>query len=227
MTTDWTQVRSAGISADALEGLLQRYWSPVYAFLRRSGRTCEEAADLTQGFIADVVLKRHLFQRADPEKGRFRTYLLTALRNYLIDDHRAPTVPTVTVDLGEFGFAEPDERDEPDRAFDRQWAATVLGTALERLESECRAEGLDRHWHVFESRALGPALHNREPTPYEHLAGAVAAKGTDEIYNLLYTVKRKFREVLREVVAETVDDPADVEHELAQLRGYLGVLAEG
>ena len=87
-TTNWTQVFRANDDASELDALLGRYWSPIYAYLRRKGHDSQNAADLTQEFLTDVVLKRNIIGRASPTRGRFRSYLLTALRNYTIDAHR-------------------------------------------------------------------------------------------------------------------------------------------
>jgi len=215
-------------SPEELARLLAVYWSPVYAYLRRRGHDPHEASDLTQGFLADVVLERDLISHADPERGRFRSFLLAALKNFVIDEHRrragrdgARPTAFVPDDPAVLVAAEPSEADDPSRAFDRQWATTVLGIVLERLREACDREGLGPHWTVFEGRVLGPIRYGCEPVPVEDLIRSVGARDRDEVYSMQNSVKRKFRAVLREVVAETVDDQTELDTELAELRGLL------
>jgi RNA polymerase sigma-70 factor (ECF subfamily) len=229
-TTSWTLVVQARSSREDLERLLGLYWSPVYAYLRRRGQRPQDAADLSQGFLIDVVLKRDLIGQADPERGRFRSFLLAALKNYVIDEHRREAGrdgerPTAFVpeDPAALEAAEPSEADDPTRAFDRQWAATILGVVLERLREACEREGLGGHWAVFEGRILRPVRHGCEPVPVEDLVRSVGAHDRDDIYSMQNSVKRKFRAVLREVVAETVDNPAELDAELAEVRNLLSV----
>jgi RNA polymerase sigma-70 factor (ECF subfamily) len=217
-------------SPEELARLLAVYWSPVYAFLRRRGHGPHEASDLTQGFLADVVLERDLICRADPERGRFRSFLLAALKNFVIDEHRRKAgrdggrpIAFVPDDPAVLEAAEPSEADDPIWAFDRQWATTVLGIVLERLQEACHKEGLGPHWTVFEGRVLGPIRHGCEPVPVEDLIRSVGARDRDEIYSMQNSVKRRFKTVLREVVAETVDDQTELDTELAELRGLLSL----
>jgi RNA polymerase sigma-70 factor (ECF subfamily) len=229
-TTSWTLVVRARSSRDDLERLLAVYWSPVYAYLRRQGQSAQDAADLTQGFLTEVVLKRDLIGQADPERGRFRSFLLKALKNFVVDEYRREAGrnggrPTAFVpdDPAVLGAAEPSEADDPTRAYDRQWATTVLGIVLERLRGACDRDGLGPHWKVFEGRVLGPIRHGGDPEPVEDLVRLVGARDRDEIYSMQNSVKRKFKAVLREVVAETVEDPAELDAELAELRGILSL----
>ncbi len=229
-TTSWTLISRACGSAQDLEQLLEMYWSPVYAFLRRQGHGPHDAADLTQGFLTEIVLERNFIERADPDRGRFRAFLLSALRKFVVDEYRRvrgregkrarmliPDNPAVLAQV------EPNITEDPVRVFDRQWAATVLGIALQRLEDACQREGLRSHWVVFEARVKFPALYGSEPATIDSLLRSVDARGPEEISSMLYTVKRKFRGVLRDVVAETLDDPNDIESELANLNRFLTV----
>lgn len=229
-TTSWTLIVRARASQTDLEELLRRYWGPVYAFLRRTGRSRHEAEDLTQAFLSDVVLRRDLIGRADPERGRFRSYLLTALKRFVIDVHRhesgdgvAHRSVFVPRDSSELAAMEPAESDDPARAFDRQWAATVFQAALERTEAACNAKGMNRHWRAFESRIVRPMLHGCEAMPTEDLMAELEVREPQEIYDMIRTVKRKVRGSLRDVIEETVEDPSEIEEELGELREYLAV----
>lgn len=229
-TTSWTLIVRARASRADLEELLSIYWSPVYAYLRRRGHDSHDAADLTQGFLWDVVLDRALIERADPNRGRFRSFLLSALDRFVIDEHRREfgregTRPKMLMpsDPEALAQAEPDVAADPAQAFDRQWAATVLDIALQRLEEACYRDGLAAHWRVFEARVIHPALTGTEPASIDSLVASVDARGPEEVSSMLHTVKRKFRQVLRDAVAETVDDTADLELELGELRRFLAV----
>lgn len=228
-TTSWTSLARARSDPEELARLAAAYWSPVYAYLRRRGHDPHDAEDLTQGFLADVVLKRDLFGRADPDRGRFRTYLLAALKCFVVDEHRrdvgrggARPREFVPDDPAALGAAEPSREDDPARAFDRQWATTVLSITLGRVRQACAEEGLGAHWTVFERRVLDPICSGGDRASVEGLVRAVGARDRDEVYSMQNSVKRKFRATLREVVSETAP-PADVDDELAELRKLLSL----
>lgn len=229
-TTSWTLIVRARASRADLQELLSVYWSPVYAYLRRSGHDPHDAADLTQGFLSEVVLDRGFVERADPSRGRFRSFLLSALSKFVIDEHRREfgregKRPKMLIpsDPEALAQAEPNILADPAQAFERQWAATVLDIALQRLEEACHRDGLAPHWQVFEARVVHPALSGAEPASIDSLVTSFDARGPEEVSSMLHTVKRKFRQVLRDAVAETVDDTADLELELGELRRFLAV----
>ena len=229
-TTSWTLIVRARASRADLQELLSVYWSPVYAYLRRRGYDPHDAADLTQGFLSEVVLDRGFVERADPDLGRFRSFLLSALSKFVIDEHRRVsgrygTRPKMLIpsDPEALAQAEPDVTEDPTRAFDRQWAATVIGIVLKRLESACQREGLESHWQAFEARVIRPAVYGSQPASIESLVSCLGARSPEEVSSMLHTVKRKFRRVLRDTVAETLDGAADLELELAELRRFLSV----
>jgi len=213
-----------------MEALLKRYWSPVYAYLRRRGCETHEAEDLTQEFLLKKVLGRDLLERADEARGRFRSFLKRALEHFVVDEHRrvhgrdgARARTFVPDDLQVLAAAEPGEGDDPARAFDRQWAATVLDSALERVEAACRADGMERQWTAFEARVLRPVLHGCAPTPIEELVDLLRAHDRQEIYSMLQTIKRKVNSEVRELIAETVEQPEDVRGEFDELRAFLAL----
>jgi RNA polymerase sigma-70 factor (ECF subfamily) len=230
-STIWSLVLGARGDRAHLEQLLRSYWAPVYSFIRRQGYTGHDASDLTQEFLTQVVLGRDVIGRADPTRGRFRAFLKQALRNFLIDQHRLGKAhkggkPGPDASPAAHPAQLEDSTDpeiagrELERSFDRVWAATVIEITLNRLEERCLADGLDAHWKAFGINVLGPAVRRTSPLPLNELARLVGAVDESQASNMLQTVKRRFRRMLREVVAETVSDGAHVEEELAELRAY-------
>lgn len=221
-TTNWSLIIRARGDRAAMEELLATYWPPVYAYLRRSGRSRDEAADLTQAFIADVVLPRDIVGKADPSLGAFRSFLKAALRNFVIDTARAQSSTrsaprTLLLDGAALDAAEPVGQSEPDAAYERQWAKSVLLTALDRVRADCLSCGMESHWHAFERRTLLPETHGSTPT-IEALAAELGVQSGDVLSNMIFTVKRKLRSAIRQVVAETVASPDELEAELEALR---------
>jgi len=145
-----------------MDEALRAYWSPVYAYIRRTGKSRADAEELTQEFVRQVVLGRGLFARADSEKAKFRTFLRAALRNFLVDMATSKAAkarqlerPTGGDGVGG-GFPEPAETDDPDLAFDRQWAAGLLSAALDRTRGHCEQSGMYDHWRLFEAAYIEP-----------------------------------------------------------------------
>ncbi|MHC4775884.1 MAG: RNA polymerase sigma factor [Planctomycetota bacterium] len=228
-TTSWTRIRRSIASQEELGTLLSAYWGPVYAYIRRRGHRREAAADLTQGFLTQVLLERDLLASADQELGSFRSYLLTALGHYVIDEYRREhgrtgQRPSVTVP-GEqeiLESAEPDQSDDPVQAFDRQWATTTLDLASQRVETDCRRRGLDAHWAIYEARILRPACSGCRPLAVDELARTHGVREAD-VYSMLNTVKRKIRNALDSIIIETLEDPEDLGAELAELSRVLSL----
>lgn len=221
-------VRARSQPAD-LETLLGQYWSPVYAFLRRKGHRPDDAADLTQGFLSEVVLDRDLIGRADPGRGRFRAYLIAALKRFVIDEHRRQrgrdgTRPATFLpdDPSALEAAEPSEADDPMRAFDRQWATAVLNNALVRVEEVCRSDGMERQWRAFDLRVLRPLKQGCAPAPMEEMLEMLGESQPQVVYSMIQTIKRRLQRQMREVVADTVEGDDQIEAELAELRRFLG-----
>ncbi len=224
-STSWTLILGASDDPTRLERILQAYWSPVYAFIRRKGYGPHDASDLTQEFLLHVVLGRGLLARADATRGRFRTFLKASLRNFLIDQYRRSKRPANVDGDPLFGLIEDDRgardpEDACDAAFDRQWAAATLAMTVERLEAACRADGLTDHWIAFQRSVLAPAVRGAAPVSLDDLVDALNAESPAQVSNMIQTVKRRFRTTLREVVRETVTDGADIEAELAELKRY-------
>ncbi|MCZ6835426.1 MAG: hypothetical protein O7G85_06590 [Planctomycetota bacterium] len=178
--------------------------------------------------MCDVVLQRGLIEKVDPKRGCFRTFLLSALGNFEIDAYRQERgrngqrpKTIIPEDAEQWRTIEPSESDDPADAFERQWAATIFAEALQRTEQSCLANGMEKHWRAYEARYVLPALHGVEAMSLDSLVTDLEADAANDVSSMIHSAKRKFRVVLREVIAETLDDPSDVDAELAMLRSYL------
>lgn len=205
----------------ALEELCQLYWQPLYAYLRKTGNDAESALDLTQGFFAQL-LERNALDKADPKRGRFRSFLLTSLRNYTRNEYARQTAqkrPSATGAISiDVGAAEGGLRDmladhtTPEQLYERQWAMTLLKSALDTLRQESEAAGkLDR----FE--ALSQYLTVDVPqASYEELAEQLEiSPGAVKV--AVHRLKNRYGEIIRQRVRDTVTNPEDVNGEIAHL----------
>ena len=230
-TTHWSVVLAAGGASSpqvetALAQLCQRYWYPLYAYVRRRGHTAEDARDLTQGFFA-TVLENNYLARADRERGRFRAFLLSAINNYMHNEHDRATAlkrgggrPVVSWDepVAEDRYArEPVDLRSPEIMFEKRWAATLLEQVLTRLRGEFSEAG--RH-ELFE--ALKPHLWEEDDaTPYAQLSTPFNLS-VGALKVTVHRLRRRYRELLRTEIAQTVADPAEVEDEIRHLLRVLG-----
>ena len=240
-TTRWTVVltaaetRAPGAEA-ALAVLCERYWAPLYGFIRRTGRGAEEAQDLVQAFFLHL-LENRVVAGADRRRGRFRTYLLGCLTNFLAKDHRRSTALKrggafhfVPLDEepsdGHGSFAAPADW-SPERAFDVGWAEAVVARALKVLRDEAAARGKERWFTELREFLSGEERAGEaEPESYREIAGRL---GIPEA-TLKTTIRRlrlRFREIVRAEVARTVDSPEDVDAELRHLREMLVFARQG
>jgi len=229
VSTRWTVVFEAGDSAasahalTALSELCQIYWRPLYAFLRKEGYGSEDAQDLTQGFFADLIVTR-TFARADREKGRFRSFLLGALRHFIAhardrgqDLKRGGGMILVKWDDKTIAEAEAQvaraSKWQADDIYDREWAASLLRQALDRLAQECALAGKAELFTY-----LKPYLAATEESiiPYEEVARRshrpVATLRSDAA-----RLRRRYRAILREEVRSTLVEAREVDEELRYL----------
>lgn len=225
VTTRWsllTAIKKQGSpeAASALETLCSTYWFPVYAFIRRSGRSADEARDLTQAFFARV-LEKNYFQDAEQTRGRFRTFLLASVRHFIANERdaemalkRGGGVRHVTLDVEpeERRFhREPCEKDTPERLYERRWALAALDAAMNRLAERYQRTARRK---LFDE--LRPLLTGDEPASYAELSARLGAtEGALRV--AVHRLRRQFASSLREVIADTVDDPHAVDEELRYL----------
>ncbi|MCP3919669.1 MAG: sigma-70 family RNA polymerase sigma factor [bacterium] len=229
-TTLWDVVRVAGDGEDpargaALEELCRRYWYPLYAYLRRNGEGTEDASDLVQGFFASFLARDDL-SGLDPDGGRFRSYLLGALRHYASDqrDHdRAEkrgggrTPVSIQMESAEERYAsaiwsiEPADERTPERLFDRDWALATLARVLERL----RDEQTGRRAEVF--ARLRCFLDGS--TKLDGYASAAEELGmtSGAVKVAVHRLRRRYRELLEQEVRDTLPEGGEVEPELRAL----------
>jgi len=229
-TTHWTEIVRVreGDEArrrEALEQTLARYWKPAYCYLRRKGYGNEEAKDLTQGFFHEVVLGRRLVEHADQAKGRFRTFLLTALCRYVISNQRAEKAAKRMPDGGLASLDRTDAPDVPDasccatpeEAFDHAWASALLEEVVTEVQNECLADGKAAHWFVFSERVLRPIKDDVCPPSLADLCTEYGIPDEAQASNMVITVKRRFRACLERHVRQMVDSDADVNAEIHDL----------
>jgi len=224
--TRWSVVLAArrGDSSQrvvALEQLCGTYWYPLYAYVRRRGHTAEDAQDLTQAYFAQL-LARNSLQSVAPEKGRFRAFLLATLKHFLANEwdkaharKRGGGAAHFSLDGDEaeakYQHAAPDSL-RPDRLFDRQWALTVLELALARLRAEHDTPAKQRQFDELKSALTTDADEVR------YAAVAARLETTEGAVRVaVHRLRKRYRELLRAEIAETVTDPAQVTEELQTL----------
>jgi RNA polymerase sigma-70 factor (ECF subfamily) len=228
-TTQWSIVLAAGRGAsgdarEALAALCERYWYPVYAFVRGRGHGADEAEDLTQAFFAKLLEKRYV-RDADPERGRFRSFLLAAVTHFLSNERDRETAlkrgggrAVVSLDAenaeGRYRL-EPSHDMTPERVFRRRWALTLLERAVVRLREEAERAGQAERFERLKACLTGDAV------PHAEVAAALGmSEGAVKV--AVHRLRRRYRELLRAEIADTVANPAAVDDELRELFAALG-----
>jgi len=226
--TRWSLVVAAGDphrkeARSALVSLCESYWYPLYAYLRRRGYSSDQAQDLTQEFFVRVIEGRYL-DRAEPEKGRFRAFLLTSLKFFVADEddrRRARKrgggmVVPLEFSSGEERYQrEPAHDETPERIYERRWALSVLDRVVEKLRNEFVQHGRPDHFERLKVFLLG-----QSDTPYGALAQELnTSEGALKV--AIHRLRKRYRELFRQEIADTVADPAAVESELRHLAAAL------
>jgi len=224
-TTHWSVVLAAGSentpeALAALERLCRAYWYPLYAYVRREGYGPEDAQDLTQGFFAQL-LARHSLANVAPEKGRFRSFLLAAMRHFLSAERarahalkRGGRAETVSLDAQEAEARyrlEPVDRLDAERIYERRWAMTLVEQALARLRDESAAAGKAELFERLRRFVVGES----EATWGE--AGAELGLSEGAMKAAVHRLRERYRVLLRDEVAHTVAEPAEIETEVRYL----------
>ena len=231
-TTRWSVILSCADSGvgqetahEALAQLCQTYWRPIFAFVCRKGHSVPDAQDLTQDFFL-MVIEGNLLKRADPSRGRFRSLLLKALQNFLIDNavkkharKRGGNVQFVSWDdwMAEAPSqlsisAEEADKWPAEKIFDVRWAATVVEHALRQLGEECESRGRRRVFDVLSNYLAA----ERQDVSYSNLSKTLGVPEAS-VKRLVHQMRQRYRSLLRAEVADTVERPDDVEDELRYL----------
>jgi RNA polymerase sigma factor (sigma-70 family) len=223
-TTHWSVVLEAQgespAAQEALEKLCRIYWRPIYSFLRRQGISADEAQDLTQGFFA-LLLERRDLRTVRKEKGRLRSYLLTALKHFLADEHRRAMA--IKRGKGESrklsGLEELNALEEqpagvltPDQVYERRWASTLLDRVLSRLEDQYRKRG---NTALFDS--FNQLLADEPGAPSQADIARQLGMTENAVSQAFHRFRQSYQSVLREEIAHTVATPGDIENELRYL----------
>ena len=224
-TTHWSVVLEAQGESPAahaaLEKLCRVYWRPIYSFVRRQGARPEEAQDLTQGFFA-LLLERRDLRTVRKEKGRLRSYLLSAVKHFLTDEHRRAMaikrgkgerlIPLNELCAEEGSAMEPADPLTAETVYERRWASTLLDRVLSRLEDQYRARGNAALFDSF-NQLLGD-----EPGAQSHAEIAARLGMTENaVSQAFHRFKQSYQSLLREEIANTVATPGDIENELRYL----------
>ncbi|MGA3180157.1 MAG: sigma-70 family RNA polymerase sigma factor [Verrucomicrobiota bacterium] len=229
--THWSVVLTAARSdttraRQALEVLCQTYWYPLYAYARGRGHDREDAQDLTQAFFARLLEKKWIGS-ADREKGRFRSFLLTAMKRFLADEwdkaraqKRGGGAPLLSLqfDTVETRLSrEPADQVTPEQSFERRWVLTLLEEVLKRLRSEYQQEGNAKLFAEINPCLVG----DRARLPYAQLARKLAMSES-AVKSAVHRLRQRYRKLLREEIAQTVAAPGEVDEELRHLFAVLG-----
>ncbi len=229
-TTQWSVVLAAASQESpegsaALEELCRTYWYPIYVFIRRQGYEVADAQDLTQGFFAHIV-SRSFLKRADPKKGRFRSFVLGALKYFLADElaklqaqkrggGRAPVFLDAQAAESRYRL-EPVDRMDAEKHFERRWATALLDRVLERLDQEFSNTKRKR---VFDE--LRVFLLGEKGSPTYAQVGAALQMTEGAVKVAVHRLRERYRELFREEVAHTLEDPGEINDEIRHLFSVL------
>jgi RNA polymerase sigma factor (sigma-70 family) len=225
-TTRWSVILAAADSASmqhepALSTLCQTYWFPLYAYLRRRGYDSHQAEDYTQGFFAGILERKGL-QRADPKYGKFRSFLLASLKNFLADERdraraqkRGGDKKVLSLDFdaaaGRYD-STPAHGLSPEKLFERAWALTLLNRAMERLKAESTASGKQRLFDCLKVYLTA----EKDAGSYRDVAAKLdMTEGAVKV--AVHRLRRRYRELVRDEIAQTVNTEAQVDEEIRDL----------
>jgi RNA polymerase sigma-70 factor (ECF subfamily) len=206
--TQWTMIADPKRRKAILAELYTKYWKPLYHYLRCKGFGNEEAKDLVQGFFTENVLGREFLERVDRTKGRFRNFLLVAIRNYAINVQKKNKTPSKQDDETD----EPAGVDDPETEFNRAWADQLLQQVLKELENECHRRGKIAHWQIFREWLLEPTIDDR--ADMSSICAKYGVASASQAYNMISKTKIRFRGILRKHLRSFVDSDAQVDDEI-------------
>jgi DNA-directed RNA polymerase specialized sigma24 family protein len=233
LTTQWSLIENIKTDQDRdgtlVNFLLQQYWKPVYCYLRRKGHDNEQAKDLAQDFFHEIVLNRDLVGRAEQVRGRFRSFLLFALNEFLTKQRlkenarkRNPKGKLISLDMGDVPtLPQSVESASPEESFHYAWLSALLERVLAEVRSDCEREGLEAHWRLFDQRVVKPIMGGQCPVSLAELSQAQGIGDVKEASNRVITVKRRFRKALMQHVRRTLLSGDQASEEMEELLQYL------
>lgn len=239
LTTHWSLIQ--GVDSTDEDGnrtliglLMNRYWKPIYCYLRRKGYKNEQAKDLTQAFFHEVVIERHLIENADAAKGRFRSFLLMAIDRYLINvqemetaQKRKPKGRLVPLDM----VAPPElpqslMSSDPADSFSYAWITDLLERVLDQVEAKCYEDGKAVHWYLFRDRLLKPIVDGTDPVPIGKLCTKYGIEDGSKVSNMIVTVKRRFQTIMKQHLRDSVTSDEYVAGEVEEIQRFFPKIAQ-
>ncbi|MFC1792700.1 hypothetical protein ACFL3Q_03840 [Planctomycetota bacterium] len=233
LTTQWSLIENIKADEDRdkilIGFLLRQYWKPVYCYLRRKGFKNEDAKDLAQDFFHEVVLNKDMVGRADQTKGRFRSFLLFALNEYLTKQRirerarkRIPKEKLVSLNVtGEPTLPQSVEKASAEESYHYAWLSALLERVLVDVRTECYRQGMETHWKLFYHRIVGPIMGGQTPASLTDVSQEHGVGDTKKASNMIITIKRRFRTVLMQHVRRTLLSGDQASDEIEELLQYL------
>lgn len=233
LTTHWSLIEDVKKQPDqdrALIGLLlRRYWKPAYCYLRQKGYDNEHAKDLTLGFFHEIVLNLKLFERADQSKGRFRTFLLFALNQYLMNEKRRevalkniPKHKIVSLDAIELpSLPQTVIKSNPEDSYNYAWVSAMLDQVISDVKHSCCEQGMETHWNIFSERVVQPMLNSTTPPSLKDICEKYGIESEKKASNMIVTVKRRFQSILKQYIRSTVASESHMTDELKEILKFL------
>ena len=233
LTTHWSLIEDVKKQPDqdrALIGLLlERYWKPVYCYLRQKGYDNEQAKGLTQGFFHEIVLNLNLFGRADQSRGRFRSFMLYALNQYLMNEKRRETaqknIPKhkiVSLDVIEPpSLPKTVKESDPEDSYNYAWVSAMLDQVLSDVKHACCEQRIETHWRIFCERVVQPMLNNATHPSLKDICEKYGIESEKKASNMIVTVKRRFQSALKQYVRSTVISESQMADELKEILKFL------
>jgi DNA-directed RNA polymerase specialized sigma24 family protein len=229
--TDWAELgRTTQADEARLDRLIRLYWPPLRIFLLASFPSLKDQAEvLLQEFAEDKILKKGWLQRADPQRGQFRDFLKTSLRNFVLDRLSRAEVRHAPLPLEEVQRELP-APEAPSEEFDLTWVRTVLAETLRRMEADCKDPAAEQPrrgqiWEMFRIRLLDPLFNDAPQVPYEQLIENFGLKSPTDASNMLLSAKRIFKSHLTRVIKDYAEQDAATAAEIQALEEFIAGLA--
>src|SRR5215469_8337131 len=230
--TDWAELgKAAGAEPVPLDRLVRLYWQPLKIYFLSTFPNLHNQADtILQDFAEDKLLQEGWLRKADQNRGRFRDFLKTSLRNFVLDRLNRAEAKNPPLSLDELEHELPETQADSE-AFDLEWARTVLGETLRRMEADCRNPGEDQPrrtyiWEMFRIRLLEPVFNDAAQIPYDQLIERFGLKSPMDASNMLLSGKRIFKAHLEKVIREYAGQDAAAALEIQALEEFLERLAK-